>query len=218
MTSAPRRSLRALVVCAIALATPAFTVSHSAPTENCETLLNWARTQYANHPPTLAQLATFDRPHRLAIFTAIAPEARAALWRAQLATFSASVDLTAAQRSFIEEVISTTTPAIYAQDAATRQERGRRNAERAAQLFTSRAHLAVFYDLGGTAIAAPPVPSLIERLTPSCVASAQYPYCQCSIESPWPECGGPCVGATCQGWNGCGWQGWYDCNGNCAGR
>lgn len=219
MTSVPRRSLRALVVCAIALATPAFTVSGPTPAANCETLIKWARMQYANRPPTLAQLATFDRPHRLAIFTAIAPEARAALWRAQLTEFSARAELTNAQRAFVEEVLSATTPAIYAEDSATRHERGRHYAGRAAQLFPARAQLAAFYDLGSTAIAAQPAPSLIERLSPSFVAAAQYPYCQCSIESPWQECGGvPCVGAACQGWNGCGWEGWYGCNGNCAGR
>ena len=61
MIPLPRRSSRAPVVCALAVISQVLIVSGATPAaKDCESLLRWARTAYAQAPPTLDQLAAFD--------------------------------------------------------------------------------------------------------------------------------------------------------------
>ncbi len=116
------RSSRALVVCVcgLLLASQAFVVSaprSSASDTHCSSLRRWAHA-FENTSLTLEQIARFDRPHRLAIFTAVPPSVRASLWQEQLRRFESQPELTAAQRALVAEGRTLITPALYEREPA----------------------------------------------------------------------------------------------------
>ena len=154
---------------------------------------------------TLDQIARFDRPHRLAIFSAVTPSVRASLWQEQLRRFEAQPDLTAAQRALVAEGRTLVTPALYERQPA---------AMAAYQMFWSRAETSfvsfdqrrAWADLGSMAGAAPAAARPPKKLGAE--------WCQCSTSST-VDCGGPCYGGTCEPYSGCGSSGTSWCNGLC---
>jgi hypothetical protein len=201
MIAIPRHSSRALVLCALVLASQTIVMT-SAPEKPCETLRRWAY-QYADARPTLDDLAPFDRPHRLAIFNAIGPDARAMLWREQLDRFGRSPQLSDAQRTLVREAITLTTPALYAGD---------RRAADALRTFWTRAggnfgreHRAAWVTLGSV------VSSPVSASVP-----AGENWCGCSGGWGWLECESmSCPSAGCDEWLGCGLNGNAVCDGFC---
>src|SRR5688572_16791158 len=114
------RCSRALVVCGLLLASQAFVVSaprSSASDTHCSSLRRWAHA-FEQSSLTLDQIARFDRPHRLAIFSAVTPSVRASLWREQLRRFESRPDLTDAQRALVAEGRTLVTPALYERQPA----------------------------------------------------------------------------------------------------
>lgn len=201
MTSKFRRLSRAAVCCAL-LAFTSTSLASSTPKERpCDTLRRWA-APYRGMSPALDDLAKFDRGHRLAIFNAIRPDARAALWREQLARFDRAPHLSDAQRALVREAITLTTPALYAGD--------RRTADAMAAVWTrarsafDRDDRAYWLVLG----AGLPGPSL---------ATTAQDWCECNNGYGWLECeSGLCFGGGCDEWLGCGPNGGHSCNGRCA--
>jgi hypothetical protein len=204
MTSMSRRFARAAVCCVLLVFSPIVLVSSSStPERSCDTLRRWA-APYRGTSPTLDALAPFDRGHRLAIFNAITPEARAALWREQLARFGRAPHLSDAQRALVREAITLTTSALYAGD--------RRAADASAALWTraqsafDRDDRAYWLVLG----AGLPGPSLA-------TTAQRSDWCECNNGYGWLECeSGLCFGGGCDEWLGCGPNGGHSCNGRCA--
>jgi hypothetical protein len=202
MTAIPRRSFRALMLCALVLASQTI-VTTSTPQKSCETLRRWAQ-QYAGTRPTLTDLAPFDRGRRIAIFNAITPSARAALWREQLDRFSRAPELSDAQRALVREGMTLTTPALYRHDP---------NAAAAMAAFWNRAQGAfardqrrIWFTLG----AGLPVTSAVTR-------AMDDNWCNCNDGWGWFECeSGFCPGGGCHQRLGCGPSGGSACNGRCA--
>jgi hypothetical protein len=201
MTAIPRHSSRALLLCALVFASQTIVMT-STPTKPCETLRRWAH-QYEGTRPTLDALAPFDRGHRLAIFNAVRPDTRAALWREQLERFSQSPQLSNAQRALVREGIALTTPALYAGDKA---------AAAALAAFWPRAQAAfnrderAYWLVLGAGLSGP-----------STVATAgESDWCECNNGYGWLECESwLCPGGGCDEWLGCGPNGGHSCNGRC---
>jgi hypothetical protein len=199
MTWKFRPLLRAAVCCAVLVFSSISLVS-STPTErSCDTLKRWA-APYRDTSPTLDALARFDRGHRRAIFNAIRPDARAALWREQLDRFSRSPQLSDAQRALVREGIALTTPALYAGDKV---------AAAALAAFWTRVHPAfdrkarAYWLVLGAGLAAP-------------AAAAVEDWCGCNDGYGWFECeSGLCPGGGCDEWLGCGPNWGHSCNGKC---
>jgi hypothetical protein len=203
-------SSRALVVCGLVLASQAFVVSaprSSASDTHCSSLRRWAHA-FENTSLTLEQIARFDRPHRLALFSAVTPSVRASLWQEQLRRFESQSDLTATQRALVAEGRTLITPALYEREPA---------AMAAYQNFWSRAEMSfvsfdqrrAWGDLGSMAGAAAPA------ARPPKKAGADW--CQCSPSTAGFDCfGGACYGgAGCLEFAGCGSSGSGWCNGIC---
>jgi hypothetical protein len=207
------RSSRLLVVCGLLLASQAFVVSaprSSASDTHCSSLRRWAHA-FEQTSLTLDQIARFDRPHRLAIFSAVTPSVRASLWQEQLRRFESQPDLTAAQRALVAEGRTLVTPALYERQPA---------AVAAYQNFWSRAEASFvsfdqrrgWGDLGSMAGASAPA-----------AAAARPPkklgaeWCQCGTPTGNFDCfGGVCYGGGgCQPFAGCGSSGSGWCNGIC---
>jgi hypothetical protein len=155
---------------------------------------------------TLDQIARFDRPHRLAIFSAMTPSVRSSLWQEQLRRFESQSDLTATQRALVAEGRTLATQAFYERQPA---------AMAAYQLFWARAegafvsfeHRRAWGDLGSVAGA---------QAVAQKSKKANADYCQCSTATGGFDCGGvACFGADCQGFPGCGPSGGGWCNGIC---
>jgi hypothetical protein len=203
-----QRSSRALVVCGLLLASQAFVVSapkSSASDTHCSSLRRWAHA-FENTSLTLDQIARFDRPHRLAIFSAVTPSVRSSLWREQLRRFESQPDLTATQRALVAEGRTLVTPALYEREPAATHAYQQFWA-RAAESFVSEGQRRAWSDLGSMAGAA----SAAAR--PPKKANADW--CQCSTASGGFDCGGVCIAADCQPFGGCGSSGTNWCNGFC---
>jgi hypothetical protein len=202
------RSSLAFAVCGLLLASQAFVVSaprSSASDTHCSSLRKWAHA-FENSSLTLDQIARFDRPHRLALFSAVSPSVRASLWREQLRRFESQSDLTAAQRALVAEGRALITPALYEREPA---------AMAAYQKFWSRAEASfvsfdqrrAWGDIGSIAGATSPAARPMKR--------AGVGWCECSMASGLFDCGGTCYGADCQPFGGCGSSGTNLCNGVC---
>jgi hypothetical protein len=161
----------------------------------------WAEA-YRNTTPTLDELATFDRAHRVAIFNAVTPEVRSALWQDQLHRFAQRTDLSATQRALIAEGATLMTPALYDREA-TAAAALESFWNRAKPEFASSAERAAWFDIGTVAGAE-------SQLR----ANAAFGLCTCRINAG--ECGSlTCASASCTSWAGCGVGGTQVCNGTC---
>jgi hypothetical protein len=204
------RSSLALVVCGLLLASQAFVVSapkSSASDTHCSSLRAWAHA-FEKSSLTLDQIARFDRPHRLAIFSAVSSSVRASLWREQLRRFEAQSDLTTAQRALVAEGRTLVTPALYEREPAAMHAYQLFWA-RAAESFVSTEQRRGWSDLGSVAGAASAAAKPPKGKT-------NADWCQCSTASGGFDCGGvACLGADCQGFGGCGPSGTNFCNGFC---
>jgi hypothetical protein len=171
----------------------------------------WAEA-YRHTNPTLEELATFDRAHRVAIFNAVTPEVRAALWQAQLNRFAQRSDLTATQRALIAEGATLMTPALYNREPAA-SAAFKSFWSRAEPEFTSPATKRTWFDLGSVVVEPDNAsPSDGSRLQP---ANALFSNCTCSTSASG-ECGSKsCLAASCTQWAGCGAGGNLICNGTC---
>jgi hypothetical protein len=207
-----QRSSRALVVCGLLLASQAFVVSapkSSASDTHCTSLRKWAHA-FENSSLTLDQIARFDRPHRLAIFSAVSPSVRASLWREQLRRFESQPELTAAQRALVAEGRTLVTTALYEREPAAMQSY-QQFWSRAAESFVATEQRRAWSDLG--AVAGAVSPSAAAR-PPKGKSNAEW--CQCSTASSAFDCGGGiCFGGNCEPFSGCGSSGTNWCNGLC---
>jgi hypothetical protein len=205
------RCSRAFVVCGLLLASQAFVVSaprSSASDTHCSSLRRWAHA-FEQSSLTLDQIARFDRPHRLAIFSAVTPSVRASLWREQLRRFESRPDLTDAQRALVAEGRTLVTPALYERQPA---------AMAAYQTFWSRASVSfvsfdqqrAWADIGAVAGAK------TTARPPKGKTNSDLPWCECNQGSGGVDCGGGgCYGGDCVAFGGCGSSGTLMCNGFC---
>jgi hypothetical protein len=222
MTAIARRSIRTLVALGVCTLTPLLLVSFrtsatSSPSSadaSCNALHEWAKV-YKGTTPTLETFTPFDRAHRVAIFDALTPDVRSALWQEQLHRVVQRPDLSVQQRDLIKEAIGLATPAMYAKDPATRQA-AVEHATRAKAAFSSAEQRQWVYQLGGpiSRPARAAAPTMWDRLASPFHASAQpAPWCECSFS--WQDCW-PCIGSMCRWqWDGCGPYGWFECDGIC---
>jgi hypothetical protein len=221
MVRLPRRSLRAYVAGGLLLACLALFsfLPLSASTRSdtsCTALRAWAQ-RYHGTSVTLEDLAALDRPHRIAVFNAVSPQVRAVLVQDQLRRFRQRADLSAAQRTLVDEGITLAVPAFYEHDTAATNAVTKFWA-RAGATFASREHKRAWFELGSVMEPAPPqhVTSLLDHLVTPFVANAQIPFCECSVV--WQDCAfSGCVSATCHWYVGCGPELGYYCNGMCDG-
>jgi hypothetical protein len=177
------------------------TTEPSATETSCAAMKRWAEA-YRHTNPTLEELATFDRAHRVAIFNAVSPEVRSALWQDQLHRFAQLPDLTTTQRTLITEGAALMTPALYEREA-TAAAALESFWNRAKPEFTSPVQRTAWFDIGSVAGAAP-----------QSGASAVFGNCTCRITTG--ECGSlTCSPASCTTWAGCGVGGVQACNGTC---
>jgi hypothetical protein len=199
MTSNFRRLSRAAACCAL-LVFASTSLGSSTRTERpCDALRRWA-APYRGTSPTLDDLARFDRGHRLAIFNAIGPAARAALWREQLDRFGRTPGLSEGQRALVREGIALTTPSLYAGDKAAAAALAAFWIR--AQSAFSREHYAAWVTLGGPA--------------PKAASASGQDFCECSSAYGWLHCESmSCPSAGCEEWLGCGPNGGHVCNGYC---
>lgn len=220
MSSATRLSLGALAACVAAAVVFVAPVPAATPLSLCASLSAWAEQTYRGASPTLDEIATFDRAHRLAIFTVVTPEVRAALWKDQLGRAAARTDLTSEQRALFVEAQTFMTPALYTKALKSRSEMSeamREFSARTKAAFTSREHLRLLADIGAAAgAAATTPPSAWERISRRFSKSAQTDWCECSDGSEQYDCWGvACIGVSCMGREGCGLMGNFYCQGMC---
>jgi hypothetical protein len=201
------RSSRALVVCGLLLASQAFVVSaprSSASDTHCSSLRAWAHA-FENTSLTLDQIARFDRPHRLAIFSAVTPSVRASLWQEQLRRFESQSELTGAQRALVAEGRTLITPALYEREPAA-MAAYQKFWSRASESFVSFDQKRAWGDLG----------SMAGAKTAAKPPRTNSDGCQCSTAHSSFDCwGGTCFGAMCEPFVGCGAMGNALCNGYC---
>ena len=194
------RFLATAVFCGLLVSGPLPSSAISA--SSCAALRAWA-VSYEHSTPTLDELAGFDRAHRRAIFTAVSPGVRAALWREQIRRLGAQPDLTATQHALTVEAIGLLTPALYLHEpqATAAFQEFRQRAERA---FVTFAHQRAWTDLGALSG------------TDARQAHADVDYCNCKIGGGTGQCGGvSCVSGPCELIWGCGFSGVETCNGLC---
>jgi hypothetical protein len=201
-------SSRALVVCGLLLASQAFVVSaprSAASDTHCTSLRRWAHA-FENSSLTLEQIARFDRPHRLALFSAMTPSVRASLWQEQLRRVEAAPGRTDAQRALVAEGRTLITPALYERQPAA-MAAYQMFWSRAAESFVSVEQRRGWSDLGSMAGAEAAAARPPKKLGAD--------WCQCSVSSGTYDCGGACYSSDCQGFGGCGSSGTSWCNGVC---
>jgi hypothetical protein len=202
------RSSLALVVCGLVLASQAFVVSaprSSASDTHCTSLRAWAHA-FERTSLTLDQIARFDRPHRLALFSAMTPSVRASLWQEQLRRFESQSDLTATQRALVAEGRTLVTPALYERQPAA-MAAYQMFWTRASESFVSFDQRRAWGDIGSMAGAEAAAARPPKKLGAE--------WCQCSTASGGFDCGGPCYGGNCEPFGGCGSSGTNWCNGFC---
>ncbi len=213
-----RRSTTALVVCCgLLLASQALVVSlptSAASKSTCEALRHWAQP-FTHTAPTLDQLSAYDRPHRIAIFNAVSPAVRSALWQEQLRRIDQRSDLTTEQHALLNEAENLVTPEFYNHDAAARKT-FLQFWPRVEKAFPTREQIRPWYQIG-TQNAAPiqvqPTLSMLDKLSNPFVAKADQSFCECS--TGWGgECS-PCKLGGCTQFVGCGPTGGWTCNGHC---
>lgn len=219
MARVSRRSLMAYVAGGLLLACSALIASlpvsaSKGSDSSCTALRGWAQ-RYHGTSVTLEELATLDRPHRIAVFNAVNAQVRAALMQEQLRRFRQRSDLSTAQRALVDEGIALAVPAFYEHDPAA-SDAVTKFWSRAGATFTSREHRRGWFEIGSVVASAPiPVTSLLDRLVNPFVVNAQTPFCECSVV--WQDCSvSGCNSASCHWWVGCGPLLGYYCNGMCA--
>jgi hypothetical protein len=220
MASVSRRSTVALAICCgVLLASQALLVSvpmSAAAGSSCTELRRWAQS-YRGTSPTLEQLARYDRAHRVAIFNAVTPEVRAALWQEQLRRFDQRPDLSMSQHNLIAEARNLVTPALYTHDPAATTA-FETLTPRIKQAFTVKEHKQMWTTVGFTGLVAaqPQTATLLDKLTGPFVVHAQTDFCECNTSSGAFECwSGVCISNGCNWQNGCGIGGGSTCNGMC---
>jgi len=180
---------------------------------SCAELRRWAQP-FTHTAPTLDQLAGYDRPHRIAIFNAVTPAVRWALWQEQQRRFDQRTDLSVEQHALINEARDLTTLAFYQQDHVAQQTFLKFWA-RADKAFTSPDQRRPWFTLGSESSAPQlrPTTSMWDWLANPFVARAENVFCECA--TGWSgECTG-CSFGGCTQWTGCGPTGGWTCDGHC---
>jgi hypothetical protein len=202
-----------LLAAGIALFAP---LPMSASSESaCEALARWAAEYERTTPaPTLDEIATHDRRHRVAIFNAVSADVKANLFQEQLRRFSERADLTDAQRALIAEGMTLITPALYRKEPAASQS-FRQFWSRAEPSFTSDQRRP-WMDIGSNvALQGALNTSGLERFVPT-LASNTENGCWCNVFINDCPFNWNCyqTGCTPTG-TGCGGAGLDPCNGEC---
>lgn len=203
MTARPRLFIGTLAACGVFIALQALVsfATPATPNSACDQLRAWA-APYKNASPTLDEVATFDRAHRLAIFGALTPTVRASLWREQLQRFDAQSGLTSEQHALIREAVTMARPELYEGNQKATEAYGS-FWRRAAPAFTSASHRRAWFDLGSVVPGVPPTASRV-------------PYCECSLAEGSYGCARGCITSWCNSWGpGCGSIGYSHCDGMC---
>jgi hypothetical protein len=194
--SRPRYLVSAAIALVLtqAVASPTSTIVRAS--ESCEALREWARP-FADRSFTLAQFLAYDVGQQRAIFAAVTPRVRSALWREHLEEAARRPEFTPHQRAAIRQISAALTPEAYAKDSPASY-LARELWKRHEQAFDHKQRR-VFYRLTGG------------------VPLAQDPWCDCALSSGSWECyplicGGP---QGCWHQPGCGWGGLSECNAKC---
>jgi hypothetical protein len=220
MASVSRRSTLALALCCgVLLASQALLVSvpmSAASGSSCTELRRWAQS-YKGTSPSLEQLAQYDKAHRVAIFNAITPQVRSALWQEQLRRFDQRADLSLSQHELINEARNLVTPALYTHDAESTKALDALM-PRIKETFTSREHKQFLTNVAFTTVAPQPqTATLWDRLARPFVANAHTSSCECSTSNGQAECwSGSCLPVGCFQQTGCGPFMTWPCNGMCS--
>jgi len=207
VTAFPRPAIRVFVFVGLCVgASQALLVSSSSTTSKstspCAQLQQWAQA-YAGISPTLDHIAQYDRPHRVAIFNAVTPAVRSALWQEQLRRFDQRTDLSVQQHALINEGRSLATPAFYAHDPVATQA-FQEFWPRVKNTFTAREHLRLWSDIGSVV--------RVDKF-----AASANGFCECNNGTPNYDCGGgSCPSGGCWQTAGCGPLGNLTCNGLCS--
>jgi len=165
----------------------------------CVVASRWVRAHRGELPSTLAEISRYSILYRRAIYDALPPATRQALWREHLEGILASDQaLTGAQRAAIRESMALL-PALTA--AHPDRAVGDRLRDHLKTLFDAPTYKRVFATLG-------PQPA------PDPQAAAKRPLCDC--ESDY-DCGGfgTCAYVICSFTTGCGPYWGYTCTGVC---
>lgn len=194
---------QALAVCGMVAVWPAFVVSvpsaSSRTPTTCAELRVWAEA-YRDATPTLDEFARFDRAQRRAMFGAVAPSVRAALWREQMRRLGRQSRWSPAQRGLFRDASAQITPELYEQEPV---------ALGALVVLKSQVDAAfaipgerrVWLDLGDMVAA---------------TTAARAPYCDCNLSSQDCWGGALCASVACTPFSpGCGFLGASVCNGRC---
>jgi hypothetical protein len=200
----------------------------------------WVAAHKDNLPQLYDQLISYPMAHRRAIFGNLTPEARATLWRENLARFAKGRELTPGQRDYLERAAKEiVTPENYRQggpgEAVLRHE-----AALILELFPDEEARRMFVRLGpedpqlasfegarltlGHKVQAALLPASTSRgdgAPASDGPSKGYGTCTCNVEAggwyPWECYGGSftCAWVGCAQWTACGLFGYSTCTGCC---
>lgn len=197
---------RALAVCGMIAVGPMFAIPNATMASEtpsaCAELRSWAEAYREVTPtPTLDDFGRLDRAHRVALFGAVTPAVRSALWQERLRRLAQEPNWSTSERALFHEAPVFMTPAFYEQspDAILAL---RAFEKKVAAVFVTTARKRVWYDLVN------PFPSVLEV--------AQIPWCDCNLD--FQDCwgGAPCNGSPCKDFGpGCGFGGGFGCNGRC---
>ena len=113
-----------------------------------EEIVAWVESHATELPRTLAELSTYPTAFRRVIVNRVSPERRTMFWCDHLRTFlGPDSAMTAAQRGFVEEVISEL-PSVFALPLAETQARIRPIEQRMRGFFTREQAAAMFGMVG----------------------------------------------------------------------
>ncbi len=189
---------------------------------------DWVVAHSSSLPSTIEAIQQYPIAYRRAIFSALTPAVRSALWRQQLTHFLQTAMLTVEQRAFVEKFIQLADEKAYSQVSATTGPLTNVCRD-IARLFPEEQR-SVFGVLGSTTDVNEGLISeagwirLTERFRQSYIVQAagksvgrQVPWCTCNV-GPYNcscgSCGVPQAGCDTTDWGcGCGWL--YQCNGQC---
>ena len=222
MMPSVRRSLATAAVCGLLVCAQIVIVSlpttaTSASSSSCSALRAWA-APYRTSAPTLDRLAGLDPSHRRAIFSAVTPEVRAALWREHLRRSASQPDMSTEQQILLTRALTLATPSLYRQDPTATSAVDALWHE-AMKSFMTPADRRIWFDLGSVSTPqASTTVSLWDRIARPFRARAQETvFCNCNFSYGWLECtSGFCGGGTWTLFFGCGPLGNKDCNGLCS--
>ncbi len=211
-----RRVAIALVV-SITLGIVVFEAAAASRSLPCERAAAWVKAHPGSLPRTLGEVEAFPIEYRRAIFDALSPADRAALWREQLRRIGARPGITNEQRAVIDLALSLATAENYGNQQRPRPELR----EQILRAFPDRRARQAFGELGSTQPTYSTVAANVVRVREFLVASATVLaqgevqiQCACQLGDDWCW-SGTCKSAKCEKGGHCGTLWWDPCDGMC---